>query len=172
MRKTKTFILIAFVLAMGAGVAVGMLGSRTIPKKLEGRSWLVDELHLTSAQEQQMNQIWGDMMRNKGRAIKDQLDLLKKERQAEIDGLLSDDQKSKVEQIDHRFGDRARELWKQCQQDFTDAADQSRKVLDESQRLKYDELVNKMQSQFADGDSFAAMVLGRLPTTRESVPVH
>ena len=152
MSKTKAIILTAFVLAMAAGVALGMLSSRTIPQRNSGHSWLGDELQLTATQEQQMCQIWSGVMQSKGKAFAEQMRSLQQEREAAISTVLTADQKAQLDQINDRFVQRAGDLWKSSEQPFMAAAEKTRSILSDSQRSKYDALLEKFRADGASGN--------------------
>jgi hypothetical protein len=172
MTKTKAIIFTAFVLAMGAGVAVGMLGSRTLPRpRPDGpQTWLTQELQLTSDQQAQMNQIWSGLLQTKGREFGEQLHSLQVQHDEAVHAMLSTPQQDQYRKLNEEFAQRARDLWKRFEQEFLAASETTRKILNDAQRVKYDVLVNKFRSEHASGDWFVGGPMGRMPATLPSGP--
>jgi len=170
MTKTKLIIFTAFVLAMGAGVAVGMLGSRTLPRpRPDGpQTWLTQELQLTSDQQDKMSQIWSGLLQTKGREFGKQMHLLQVQHDEAVQAMLSSAQQDQYKNLNEEFAQRARDLWKRMEQEFLAASETTRKILNDSQRQKYDVLVSKFRSEHANGDWFTAGPMGRMPATLPS----
>lgn len=165
MSKTKIILLLAFVLAIGAGVAVGVLSARTLPAAAPQRdSWLAQELELTAEQQDSMQSIWNDLLRNRGREYAEQWKNLQQERDVAMRGLLSSDQKQAADRIDQQFAEKARLLWKQAEAEFTAASAKSRQMLNESQKVKYDALLTRFKSQRGNGDWFGPGAAGKPAT--------
>lgn len=162
MTRPKTIMLLTFVLAMGAGVSVGVLASRTTATQPPrgGPSWLIHELDLTPVQQQQMKDIWMELVGRRGNEMREQMMALQQEREAAIVGLLDAGQSQKYEQINQQFMQRAGELWKRVEQDFLAAAEKTRQLLNETQRKRYDTLVQQFQSQHANGEWFGMGMSG------------
>ena len=170
MSKTKAAIVMAFVLALAAGAALGMLGSRSLPRHGGGESWLTNELQLSPEQQKKMNDIWTDLLKTKGHEFGDQMHALQQQREAAIAKLLSDSQKADYQRINDEFAQRGRELWKQAEQQFNAAADRTRLILTDTQRPKYDALVEKFRADGASGNWVfgpGSGPRGGSPTTRQ-----
>src|SRR5262249_22256355 len=138
-------ITFAFVLALFAGVAVGMLGAR-MPASHERRSWLADELNLSSQQSEQMRAIWQDVSKNR-QSDWERRRALEKERADAIVALLNDEQKARYEKINQDFSARMQEMAKQREQAFADAQDRTKSILTEEQRAKYEQLMQKRREE-------------------------
>lgn len=165
MTRTKLLILTACVLSMGAGVGVGMLRSRNQPRQDTHASWLANELELTLEQQKGMEVIWKELVKSKGKEFRDQMWALQQEREAAVAGLLSPSQSEQFEQLNRRFMEKGREIWKRAEQEFMAAGEKTRALLNESQRVRYDELVKQFQEQHSSGEWFAMPPMGRGPTT-------
>ncbi len=150
MTKTKVIIAIAFVLALGAGVAVGMLGARNMPTHRGRSSWLTEELHLSADQQKQMQEIWSNVLRGKGREHMEQVRALQQQREGEIVALLTAEQKARYEQINQQFDQRVQEFARQRDEAFEQAVEKTKQILGDSQRQKYDELLKKMRTDRAE----------------------
>ena len=60
-RKIKLLLIVSFLGAFAAGVATGLVTAKPKPGPHE-HSWLMSELNLTSAQREQMQKIWSEVM--------------------------------------------------------------------------------------------------------------
>lgn len=161
MSKTNAIILMAFVLALGAGVAVGMLGSRALPSQNDRRAQFIRDLGLTSQQEEKMNEIWMDLMRTKGREYGEAFRAIEQQKNAAIQNLFNADQKQQYELINKEFAQQGMDLWKRAERDFEAATEKTRQILDAAQQVKFDALMAKFRSEHARGD----WGMGPRPTT-------
>ncbi len=108
-------------------------------------------------------------MQGKGKEFAEQMRSLQQQREAAITGLLSDDQKVQLDRINDQFAQRARDLWKQAEQQFSAAAEKTRSILSESQRPKYDALLEKFRADGASGNwVFGPQPGSRAPSTTPS----
>jgi hypothetical protein len=151
MSKTKAIILMGFVLALGAGVAVGMLGSRALPQPSDRRARFIQELELTPQQEDQMKGIWMNLMQTKGREYAEAFRSIEQQRASAIQALLNEEQKQKSEAINQEFAKQGQELWKRAEQDFESATQKTRQILSPSQQEKFDALMTKFRSEHSRG---------------------
>jgi Spy/CpxP family protein refolding chaperone len=145
MSRVKMILTIAFVLAMGAGVAVGMLTSR-FPQTRQARSWLGDELNLTSEQREQMRAIWQDVSKNRPRDW-ERRRALEKERNEAIVGLLTDEQKQKYEQISQQFQLKLQEQSHQRETAVQSAIERTKQILTPEQRVKYEQIMQERREK-------------------------
>jgi len=171
MNKTKGVIFLAFLLAMGAGVAVGMLGSRSLPSNTargtDASTWLANELQLTPDQQQKMNRIWSEMLASKGHQYGEEFRAIQQQREAAIAALMTEQQQMQCNKLNEEYAAKWRDLWKRMEQDFSTAADKTRKLLNDSQRKRYDAILEKFHADHATPDWFpgASKAMGRAPTT-------
>src|SRR5947209_14470626 len=98
MSKAKIILIAAFILALGAGMVVGMVAARTTPPASR-RSWLADELSLSPDQQDKMKTIWSEVMDNAGRRNEERRRALQKEREDRVLGLLTDAQKVEYKKL-------------------------------------------------------------------------
>lgn len=174
MNKTKAIMFVAFVLAMGAGVAVGMLGARSLPSsaKPEERqgdpgSWLVKELQLTPDQADKMRAIWNDLLRTKGPQYGEEFKALQQQRESAVTAIMTASQQEQCKKVDEDFAQKARDVWKRMEQDFSAAAERTRQLLNESQRPKYDALIARFRAEHQSPDGFPGMgSMGGYPSGR------
>ena len=145
MTRINIIITFAFVVALFGGVAVGLLGAR-MPASREPRSWLADELNLSSDQRDQMRAIWQDV--SKGRQSDgERRRALDKERTEAVVALLSNEQKAQYDKIQQDFSARMQEMSKQREQAFADAQTRTKAMLTEEQRVKYEQLMQKRREE-------------------------
>src|SRR6266496_879024 len=136
------------VLCIGAGVVSGMLASRLPvankkPVEVAGvPTPLVAELGLTPEQQDQMRQIW-ESVRTQVHACFDDAEDLQKQRDEALVALLNDQQKAQFEKMSKDFADRYAALEKQRQTFFDDAVERTKKLLNDEQRKKYEEILSK-----------------------------
>ncbi len=149
MSRVKLILSCAFVLALFAGIALGMLTAR-IPQTHEARSWMSDELNLSSEQRDQMRAIWQDMMKNRSRDWEARRSL-EKQRSEDIVALLTPEQKEKYDQINQDFAKSTQEMQKQREQAFADAQEKTKAILTPEQREKYEQLMQKRRDNPGPG---------------------
>jgi len=138
MTKTKLILLVCFAAALAAGVAAGMAFSR-----FSGRPhWRPDPLNLTPEQREQMRQIWSfvESLRSKHR---EQMDGLRRERDEAVIALLNDEQKAKHDTILKEHERKMEAIAAERQKAIDDAVKRTRGILNEQQRTKYDEMLEK-----------------------------
>ena len=158
-RRRETVLVILTVLAVGAGVVAGMVVSR-LPAAATGapnggaaspggagsaapQSALAEELHLSSQQSDQMRVIW-EGVRDKVRSSYENADRLQRQRDEAIQALLTPEQKAKFEKLTQDYSDRFIALRRDRDSAFAQAVEQTRKLLADDQRQKYDELLKAM----------------------------
>src|SRR4051812_26998845 len=155
MRRKETLLVMLTVLAVGAGVVAGMVVSRlpavatgapnggaAFPAS-PGQSALAQELHLSTQQTEQMRQTW-ESVREKVRLSYESADRLNRQRDEAIQAMLTPEQKAKFEKLTQDFADRFIALRKDRDSAFSKAVEETRKILSDEQRKKYDELLKTM----------------------------
>jgi Spy/CpxP family protein refolding chaperone len=154
--RRETVLVILTVLAIGAGVVAGMVVSRlpaaatgapnggaASPASTAPQSALAEELHLSSRQSEQMRQIW-EGVRDKVRSSYENAERLQRQRDEGIQALLTPEQKAKFEKLTQDYSDRFTALRRDRDAAFAQAVEQTRKLLADDQRQKYDELLKAM----------------------------
>jgi Spy/CpxP family protein refolding chaperone len=156
-KSTKAIFGLAFVLAIGAGMALGMLTARATPAPADQRSnWFVDQLQLTAAQQRQMEEIWGALMREKGRAYGEEFRQLQAQRETDIAGMMSSDQRGQYDQINQKYAMKGAELWKRFEQEFVHATEKTRQILNEAQRVKFDAMIEQFRASRGGGNGWGS----------------
>ncbi len=147
-RNIKIALVGVCVLALGAGVFAGMavshLPAKTSDPALVGtdHSPLTDELNLTPQQRDQMRSIWEGVRLTTHSAL-DSAQLIQAERDKDIVGLLTDEQKLKYAAIVKRTNDEFAALSAKRDAAFREGVEKTRKILTEEQRARYDDLIRE-----------------------------
>jgi len=141
MTKTRTVLIISFLVIFAAGVGVGLfVGWRTRPRRRGSR--LARELDLTQKQREQMRKIWTESLRGAPRqAIGERRQELREERDQAFQDLLDDKQKAQHKLITEEYSRKQTELSEERKKLFQDAVEKTKLILSESQRKKYEELL-------------------------------
>src|ERR1041384_2780780 len=95
MSRTRLVMLCAVVLALGAGAVLGVLASKPPAE----RSWLADELQLSSTQREEMRKIWSEVMQTAGQDHGERRAALDKQRDEAIRALMSEEQRARYDKI-------------------------------------------------------------------------
>ena len=140
MSKLKLYILAAVLIAFVAGVFIGLASGRRNPKTA-GRSQLARELNLTATQRDQMRTIWSEGLRNARQLQKKERQALKKQRDSAIESLLTESQKAGFQAIAADFEKKSNALGAQYKALFQQAVTETKEILSEKQRLKYEDLI-------------------------------
>lgn len=143
---------IAFVttsaLVLCAGFVLGRLTShvRTASPHEHGNpSWIAEQLNLSAAQKQQMDALWAET-RLKIDQSSDRRRQMDRQRDAEIQAMLSDEQRTAFQKIMNGYHGQRADADKQRESVIHDAEARSRALLDETQQKKWDELAKDMHS--------------------------
>ena len=149
MKRTgiKLLVIGLTILGLSAGVVAGMLLSR-LPSTSVGVGLptpamptpLVEELALTPDQQRQMRRIWEDVRRQ----VQDcfhRASNLQKQRDDEIAKLLNEEQKAQFEKIAKRFREVDLTITEEREQIFNAAINETRRLLTDDQREKYDRIL-------------------------------
>jgi hypothetical protein len=151
--RLEILLIMVAVLALSAGVVAGLLASR-LPRPVEAEPLpgplgppspegsLAEQVNLSDAQREDMKRIWEGVHGDVHKTF-EQAQLLEKERDMALVGLLNDEQKAKFEKISSDFADRFDSLAKERDAIFDKAVAQTDPILSESQRKTYHELLAK-----------------------------
>jgi Spy/CpxP family protein refolding chaperone len=145
MSRVKMFLTIGFVLAMGAGVAVGMLGAK-YPQTHQPRSWLGDELGLSPDQREQMRSIWQDVSKS-GQRDWGKRRALEKEKTEAVLGLLTPEQKAKYDELNRQYQQKAQEISQQREANMQDAIERTKAMLTPQQRERYEQIMQERREK-------------------------
>lgn len=153
MSRQLALTVLVFVVALGSGVVIGMnLPHHGDSPRPQERSWLADELKLTSEQRERMRAIWSAMLPEgqgrsgehggTGRHSEARRQLIR-DRDEGIASLIPSDKKTEYESVLARFEQREEELSREREKAFQKVVEQTKLILNPEQRLKYEELLKK-----------------------------
>lgn len=142
MTKTKIILFVGFLLTFGAGLVVGLLLHRPAPHFGRG-GWLSSELNLTSAQSEQIHQIWAGAMGSSRKEYEDRHKAIRDQRDKALADLMQPVQREAYDKIMKNYSEKMSELNNQRRQAFQKASEQMKKLLTEDQRKKYEELLKQ-----------------------------
>ena len=158
-RKLKALLIVACVLALGAGVFAGMVVSRLPARNTNGtavvalpadHSELSDELQLSPSQRDQMRVIW-EGVRSKVHDTFDEAQLLQKQRDESIVAILTPEQKAKYMALTQQTADRFSALGVQRDAVFRTGVEETKKLLDDAQKEKYDRILRDRVGSLPNG---------------------
>lgn len=144
--KTRAILLLAFVFALGAGAVAGLLLSHlpflaaasASPANGAVQSPLTDLLQLTPGQSDQMRTIWEDAQKKSQQVFTDAQGLQKGRDDALVAILTTDQQRAKYEKVTKEYAQRFAELNVRRDRMFQEAVEQTRRILSDEQKQKYE----------------------------------
>lgn len=159
---TRLWIIVGFVVALAAGVALGLAWDRGTPTRPAGPhaggpgggpggpgpgngggpgGWLAAELQLTPEQRDQFNQIWSESARRGGRDHWTRRSQLRQQRDEAIFKLIPEASHTAYDQIRADYDTHVAALEAEWKQSFQTAVEKTRQLLTEAQRQKYDQII-------------------------------
>lgn len=142
---TRVVVLICFLVAFAAGLAVGLQSHREVPvptTQPERRGgWLVAELKLTPEQQAQMNKIWSETAGRGWGEREERRRKLTHDRDEAIAALIRPEDKARFEEIRKNHADQLTALDHQMQEAYQSAVDQTKGILTAEQREKYETIL-------------------------------
>jgi Spy/CpxP family protein refolding chaperone len=179
MSRVKWVIVLAFFVVFGAGAVVGMAtrsagtgepGTQPPPPPPQGNNTrpsrgnrppfdIATALGLNTEQRQQMKEIF-EPLRNR-QAFDDKRHALQRDRETAVRALLSDDQRTKYEQVLKDYEDKVAALETERDQAFKNAVEKAKSIMNDEQRKKYDEVLAHRADPHRRG-----------PSTRPGGPDH
>jgi Spy/CpxP family protein refolding chaperone len=145
--RTKIALLISFGLVFAAGAVVGHLAWRWRRPTHRRRSWLSEELDLTSEQREQMREIWSDAMSGLGPELGQRRRELAEERERAVEELLSPEQMQQYQRIQQEHERALHSLAEQREEAFRNAAERTKQILTPQQREKYEKMIERMRER-------------------------
>ena len=141
MTRSTIIVVLMFVLALGAGVVAGKLSARiSQPPAERTAANLTTQLDLSSDQRAQMQHIWEHVRDVAHRCARDKK-ILTKEHEDAVVALLNDIQKEKYKQLTDDTNADAAKIDALEKQTFEDAVKKTREMLNDQQRLAYDQIL-------------------------------
>lgn len=156
---TKTVVLVCFMVAFAAGLAVGFQTRGVAVEPERGRSkqcggWLSSELGLTPEQKEQLDRIWSETARHGGRERMEQRRRLYRERDEAIAALIRPDDQPKYEEILKNHAERMAALDREWRESFHAAVEQTKQILTPEQRERYEKLLEHRHKDRGSYDRF------------------
>lgn len=142
MSRARIILIVCFVVAFAAGVAVGIVLSRRPAGERRG-SWLGRELDLSKEQREQMLKIWSGAMDKLRRDHRDQRRKNREARDAALQALLTAEKKKRYEKIRSDYEAKSAALSEARRKSFEDAVRRTKEILTEEQRKRYEEILKK-----------------------------
>lgn len=149
---TRLIVLIGFLLAFCAGLAVGLTRPVTAAPVIEApggrpeggrRGWLAQQLELSPLQQEQLDEIWSETARRGRHEQFERRRRLRRERDEAIAALIRDEDRPAYEAILREHDERAAELEAEWRESFRAAVERTRALLTPEQREKYQALMDR-----------------------------
>jgi hypothetical protein len=147
-------------LALGAGLAAGVLGNRLIGRSVVSSggatgvetsgSSLSQELGLSSDQRDRMQQIW-ETVRDTGHDCQTKAQQLQKQRDDAVFAMLTDEQKAKYTQVTTECFGKIAQLNSTREAAFSKAVKETESILTDSQKKVYEQLIQARVGQHVSG---------------------
>jgi Spy/CpxP family protein refolding chaperone len=165
MTRTTLILLAAFLLAFAAGTSVGLFANwpassespPSLPPPRASRphggpeSFLARELGLTAEQQEQMKQIWSEVMSPGGRGPLDRRSALAQERDQAVLALLTEEQRSRYDAIQQDYAARVEALSQERKKAFDGAVERTKAILTPEQAAKYEDLMKRQRERGPSG---------------------
>ena len=152
---SRLMIVIAFGLALAGGAAAGMLAvrmsSHAAAQVRGGASPLAAQLQFTADQQQQIRKIWEHVQQVASQSTEEARSL-DRARENKLLDLLTDEQKMQYKRIYQEYQDGFVALMARRERVMSDAIEQTRQLLSESQRQKYDAMLADRKGRNHGGD--------------------
>lgn len=140
MSRARWLVVLGFMLALAAGAVLGVAQDRV--RHREGReSWLAAQLDLSQSQQEQIRQVWAEVMSGQGRSHRELRERLQQERDAAIRGLLDTEQSERYDAIIAEYDGKTAELKLQKDAAIQSAVQRTKQLLSPAQRQRYEELL-------------------------------
>lgn len=144
MNGARWLVVFGFVVALAAGAVLGVAQERARRAPAEG-SWLAMQLNLTPEQQEQIRQVWSEVQSLSGREYRDRRAALAKERETQVRALLTDEQRSRFEEILAEYQRKVDALAAERERAVQAAIEKTKMLLDERQRAKYEQLLKERE---------------------------
>jgi hypothetical protein len=151
--RSKLTLVTTFTLALGAGLVVGIAAAKrgaaaalltrpSTEQTTHSRS-AATELNLTAQQQEQVKGIWAGVTQGPVKTLNEKRKSLQKERDDAINRLFTSEQKVEYDRIQTEYASKSADLNKQRQQHFDAAVEQVKRILNDTQRQKYEQMLKE-----------------------------
>jgi len=140
---TALLMVLMFLLAIGAGVVAGKLSTHAPPagSPVERVVSISDELKLSPAQKDQMRQVW-ESVQTTANDCTAKANTIQYDYEEAVTRLLDKDQLAKYQELTRQSKAKVKELEKKRRGAFSNAVEQTRKMLNDSQRATYEKIIH------------------------------
>ena len=158
-RRKQAMLVFVTVLAIAAGVVIGMVASRlpsrnataAPPVQSSEATGLAADLNLSPAQSDEMKKIW-EAVRDDLRQGFSKAESLQRQRDEEIAGLMTTEQRQQFEKLTKKYANQYDDLQESRRKTFDNAVARTRNLLNDQQRHRYDAI---LKSRVRPGDGLA-----------------
>jgi len=150
MTRTKLILFACFCAVFAAGAAAGIAVGHVATRPRPG-SWLGHELNLTAEQREQMRQIWSSAMKGSPQQDRERREALRKERDDAVKALLTDEQKAHYEKVMQTYSQQTAAMEAERRKAFEEAVERTKQILTESQRKKYEQMLQERGGRHPGG---------------------
>jgi len=151
--RSKLTLVTTFTLALGAGLVVGIAAAKRgaaaslltkpgTPQTTHSRSTAAD-LNLTAQQQEQVKGIWASVTQGPVKTLAEKRKSLQKERDDAVNRLFTSEQKVEYDRIQAEYASKSEKLNKDRQQHFDAAVEQVKRILNDTQRQKYEQMLKE-----------------------------
>lgn len=138
----KIHIIISFILIFFAGLAFGLVIGLS-NKKASKRTWLAQELDLNAEQERKIKEIWLGVVQKTGTTSDEEKLKIAAERDDKVRDILKPEQLLDYSRIQQEFAANIKNLASERKAAMSEAVEQTKKILTEEQRIKYETLLRE-----------------------------
>jgi Spy/CpxP family protein refolding chaperone len=150
---TKIIVILGFLVAFAAGLVVGVsvhtrevtTAAQPTTRPMDPRGMLTKELNLTPQQQEQMKQIWSEVVRHGGHDQEDRRQQYRKERDDAISAMIKPEERAKFDEIKNTYSEQMAGLDKDRRAAFDNAVKQTKAILTPEQLTKYDDFLKRHQ---------------------------
>lgn len=153
---TRIVVVFGFLIAFAAGLAVGIKtrgpAAQPTTRPARHRGWLAAELNLTAKQQEELNKIWADMARRGEREQGDRRRQLYRERDQAIAAVIRTEDKKRYDGVVKQYEQKLSDLDREWRESFQASVEKTKQILTPEQRVKYEELLKRHQSERGSRD--------------------
>lgn len=142
--KTSLLVVLMFVVALAAGAVAGKLATRSAAP-----TGLLDDLHLSQAQRDQMRQIW-ESVQQTAESCRTDAEAAQKAERDQLVAMLNEEQKAKYAQLTSATAVRVMELNEKRKAAVKDAISKTESLLSDQQRKEYEKIIQKRLGALSD----------------------
>jgi Spy/CpxP family protein refolding chaperone len=174
MTKAKLILIIAFVVTLAAGVALGYtvrsLTHRTPRAVVIGATSPhshFPDLQLTAKQKAKLDEIWSAVRHNSREIQSEQRKAYQKQRDEAVRAILTEEQKVKYDEMLKEYASKMAELGKAREKAFQEDVEKTKRILNAEQRKQYEEWLKSWHEERRTGGAPVEPKVSPPPTQTE-----